>query len=154
MASTVHQVKLVALAFAYECCQANRRAAGVDGQTFEGIEEYGVQKWLDELTQEPKSRTYRPQELRSLFRIEGIEPEGLISVTAEFREEVLFLANEILPQIFGLKLPAHADRGQLGLLLLPVCRYNEYRFNISKNAEQTALDGRGDQACPTPYRPC
>src|SRR6266480_2209504 len=49
------------MAFAYECCKANRGAAGVDGQTFEDIEEYGVKKWLDELTQELKSRTYRPQ---------------------------------------------------------------------------------------------
>ena len=30
------------LAFAYACCQANGGAAGVDGQTFEDIEEYGV----------------------------------------------------------------------------------------------------------------
>ena len=43
------------MAFAYECCKANRGAAGVDGQTFEGIEEYGLKKWLDELTQELKS---------------------------------------------------------------------------------------------------
>jgi hypothetical protein len=49
------------MAFAYECCKANRGAAGVDGQTFEDIEEHGVKKWLDELTQELKSRTYRPQ---------------------------------------------------------------------------------------------
>ena len=43
------------LVFAYECCKANRGAAGVDGQTFEDIEEYGLKKWLDELTQELKS---------------------------------------------------------------------------------------------------
>ena len=30
------------LAFAYERCKANGGAAGVDGQTFEGIEAYGV----------------------------------------------------------------------------------------------------------------
>jgi|SRR5580658_11349590 hypothetical protein len=29
------------LEFAYECCKANGGAAGVDGQTFEDIEEYG-----------------------------------------------------------------------------------------------------------------
>src|SRR2546427_13301744 len=52
------------MAFAYECCKANRGAAGVDGQTFEDIEVYGVKKWLDELTQELKSRTYRPQPVR------------------------------------------------------------------------------------------
>ena len=55
------------LAFAYECCKANRGAAGVDGQTFEDIEEYGVQKWLDELAQELKSRTYQPQPVRRVF---------------------------------------------------------------------------------------
>jgi hypothetical protein len=42
-------------AFAYECCKANGGAAGVDGQTFEDIEQYGVKKWLDELMQELKS---------------------------------------------------------------------------------------------------
>src|SRR5260221_861142 len=55
------------LAFAYECCKANGGAAGVDGQTFEDIEEYGVKKWLDELTQELKSRTYRPQPVRRVW---------------------------------------------------------------------------------------
>jgi RNA-directed DNA polymerase len=41
------------LVFAYECCKANGGAAGVGGQTFEGIEEYGVAKWLDELGLSP-----------------------------------------------------------------------------------------------------
>ncbi len=55
------------MAFAYECCKANRGAAGVDGQTFEDIEEYGLKKWLDELTHELKSRTYRPQPARRVY---------------------------------------------------------------------------------------
>src|SRR5260370_397117 len=55
------------MAFAYECCKANRGAAGVDGQTFEDIEEYGLKKWLDELTQELKRRTYRPQPVRRVY---------------------------------------------------------------------------------------
>ncbi len=55
------------LAFAYECCKANGGAAGVDGQTFEDIEEYGVKKWLDELTQELRSRTYQPQPVRRVW---------------------------------------------------------------------------------------
>ena len=45
------------LAFAYDCCKANGGAAGVDGQSFEDIKEYGVERWLDELTEELKSRT-------------------------------------------------------------------------------------------------
>ena len=55
------------LAFAYECCKANSGAAGVDGQTFEDIEEYGVGKWLDELAQELSNRTYRPQPVRRVW---------------------------------------------------------------------------------------
>ena len=55
------------LAFAYECCKANGGAAGVDGQTFEDIEEYGVERWLDELAQELKSRTYRPLPVRRVY---------------------------------------------------------------------------------------
>jgi hypothetical protein len=38
------------------------------------------------------------QELRPLFRIEGIDPDGHIIVTVAFREQVLSLANKILPQ--------------------------------------------------------
>src|ERR1700693_4734478 len=52
------------LAFAYECCKANGGAAGVDGQSFEDIKEYGVERWLDELAEELKSRTYRPRPVR------------------------------------------------------------------------------------------
>jgi group II intron reverse transcriptase/maturase len=55
------------LAFAYECCKANGGAAGVDGQTFEDIEEYGLKRWLDELTQQLKSRTYQPQPVRRVW---------------------------------------------------------------------------------------
>jgi group II intron reverse transcriptase/maturase len=55
------------LVFAYDCCKANGGAAGVDGQTFEDIEEYGVGKWLDELAQELRNRTYRPQPVRRVW---------------------------------------------------------------------------------------
>src|SRR6201981_91913 len=55
------------LAFAYDCCQGNGGAGGVDGQTFEEIEEYGVKRWLDELTQELRSRTYQPQPVRRVW---------------------------------------------------------------------------------------
>jgi len=55
------------LAFAYECCKANGGAAGVDGQTFEDIEAYGIERWLDELAQELKSRTYQPLPVRRVY---------------------------------------------------------------------------------------
>jgi RNA-directed DNA polymerase len=55
------------LTFAYECCKANGGAAGVDDQTFEDIEAYGVERWLDERMQELKSRTYRPLPVRRVY---------------------------------------------------------------------------------------
>src|SRR3954451_12121803 len=42
-------------------------AAGVDGQTFEGIEEYGVERWLDELAEQLKSRIYHPHPVRRVY---------------------------------------------------------------------------------------
>jgi RNA-directed DNA polymerase len=55
------------LAFAYACCKANGGAAGVDGQRFEDIEEYGVERWLNELAEELRSRTYRPLPVRRVY---------------------------------------------------------------------------------------
>src|SRR6202047_27903 len=55
------------LAFAYERCKANGGAAGVDNQTFENIEAYGRDRWLDELAQELKSRTYQPLPVRRVY---------------------------------------------------------------------------------------
>jgi retron-type reverse transcriptase len=55
------------LTYAYERCQANGGAAGVDDQTFEDIEQYGRERWLDELTQELESRTYQPQPVRRVY---------------------------------------------------------------------------------------
>jgi len=39
------------LLHAYQCCRANGGAPGVDGQTFDDIENYGVGKWLGELAE-------------------------------------------------------------------------------------------------------
>jgi len=55
------------LTFAYKCCEANGGAAGVDNQTFEAIETYGAERWLDELTQELKGRTYQPLPVRRVY---------------------------------------------------------------------------------------
>jgi RNA-directed DNA polymerase len=55
------------LTHAYQCCRANGGAAGVDGQSFEDIEKYGVERWLDELAEELRSRTYRPQPVRRVW---------------------------------------------------------------------------------------
>lgn len=48
-------------------CRENRGAAGVDGQTFEDIEKYGEAKWLGELAEELRKKTYRPQPVRRVW---------------------------------------------------------------------------------------
>src|SRR5450759_5647168 len=55
------------LVFAYKRCKANGGVAGVDGQTFEDIEAYGVERWLDELMQELENRTYQPLPVRRVY---------------------------------------------------------------------------------------
>ena len=52
------------LEVAYRGCLANRGAPGVDGQTFEDIEKYGLDRWLDELAEALRRKTYRPQAVR------------------------------------------------------------------------------------------
>ncbi len=47
------------LEFAYRRCRSNDGSPGVDGQTFEDIEAYGRDRWLDELTTTLRDRTYR-----------------------------------------------------------------------------------------------
>lgn len=55
------------LAHAYACCRLNKGAAGVDGQTFEGIAEYGEERWLGELAEELRTKTYRPEAVRRVW---------------------------------------------------------------------------------------
>jgi group II intron reverse transcriptase/maturase len=49
------------LAHAYACCRRNDGAPGVDGQTFADIEAQGVDRWLGELAEELRKKTYQPQ---------------------------------------------------------------------------------------------
>ena len=52
---------------AYQRCQSNGGAAGVDGLMFADIEQYGVQKWLGELAEELRTKTYRPSPVRRVY---------------------------------------------------------------------------------------
>jgi RNA-directed DNA polymerase len=52
---------------AHRRCLINGGAAGIDGQTFEDIERYGVQKWLGELAEELRTKNYRPSPVRRVY---------------------------------------------------------------------------------------
>lgn len=45
----------------------NRGASGVDGQSFEEIERIGIDKFLQSIQQELKTKAYRPQPARSVY---------------------------------------------------------------------------------------
>jgi RNA-directed DNA polymerase len=55
------------LDYAYRSSKAKGGAAGVDGQGFERIEAYGVERWLGELAEELKERRYRPEAVRRVY---------------------------------------------------------------------------------------
>jgi RNA-directed DNA polymerase len=71
------------LAFAYLRCKANAGAAGVDGQSFEMIEDYGRDRWLGELTERLRNKGYRPEAIRRVW-IEkpngGQRPLGIATI--------------------------------------------------------------------------
>lgn len=49
------------LAYAYRVNRHNGGSAGVDGERFAGIESSGVEAWLGALSEDLKSKTYRPE---------------------------------------------------------------------------------------------
>ena len=55
------------LEFAYRRCRHNGGAAGVDSEGFDAIEAYGVERWLGELTEELRKKTYRSQAVRRVW---------------------------------------------------------------------------------------
>ena len=52
---------------ALKLSKGKKGAAGVDGQTFEQIEEYGEERWLKELQRELQGKIYRPQAVRRVL---------------------------------------------------------------------------------------
>ena len=60
----VHICKIETLQHAYEMAKKNDGAPGIDGVTFEAIEQGGVERFLNQLREELVQKRYRPQRLR------------------------------------------------------------------------------------------
>jgi group II intron reverse transcriptase/maturase len=95
------------LQYSYACCKANKGAAGVDGERFEDIEACGLERWLGELAQELRSKTYRPEAARRVYIPKqsgsGLRPLSIPTIRDRTAQTATKL---VLEPIFEADLPA------------------------------------------------
>ncbi len=101
------------LDYAYRCCRANGGAPGVDGQDFADIEAYGRERWLGELADKLRGKTYRAEAVRRVWipKADGkkLRPLGIPRIA----DRVVMTATvSVLAPIFEVDMPAeqHAYR--------------------------------------------
>jgi group II intron reverse transcriptase/maturase len=100
------------LEHAYRRCRVNRGAAGVDGESFSQIEDRGVERWLANLQEELRSKTYTPLPLRRVWipkRNGGERPLGIPTIRDRVVQMAVVLVLEpifeadLLPQQYGFR---------------------------------------------------
>jgi RNA-directed DNA polymerase len=114
------------LVYAYERCKANKGKAGVDGQTFADIEEYGEKRWLEELAKELQNKTYQPSPVKRVWipKPDGKQrPLGVPTI----RDRVVQMAVVVvLEPIFEADLPSEQHAYRSGKSALDaVCQVQE-----------------------------
>lgn len=72
------------LLHAYRLCKANGGVAGVDGQRFDDIATYGVERWVEELAERLRTKDYRPEAVKRTWipKPNGkLRPLGIPTIT-------------------------------------------------------------------------
>ena len=101
------------LDYAYRCCRVNRGAPGVDSQDFADIEAYGQERWLGELADKLRGKTYRAEAVRRVWipKADGkkLRPLGIPCIVDRV---VMTAAVAVMAPIFEVDMPAeqHAYR--------------------------------------------
>jgi group II intron reverse transcriptase/maturase len=93
------------LSYAYQRSRENKGSVGVDGQTFADIEAYGAERWLSELSQELRAKSYRPQAVRRAWIPKadgGQRPLGIPTIKDRVVQTAAML---VLEPIFEADLP-------------------------------------------------
>ena len=94
------------LAYAYQRCKANKGAPGIDGQDFADVEAYGEERWLDELADILRGKTYRPEAVRRVWipKANGkLRPLGIPRLADRV---AMTAATVVLEAIFEVDMPA------------------------------------------------
>jgi group II intron reverse transcriptase/maturase len=99
-------------------CRSNGGKPGIDDQTFDDIEDYGETKWLEELAEELRTKTYRPQPVRRAYipKSDGkLRPLGVPTIKDRVVQTALLI---VLEPIFEVDLPdeQHAYRPERSAL--------------------------------------
>ena len=100
------------LEYAYRCCKANRGAPGVDQQDFADIEAYGEERWLGELADKLRRKTYRAEAVRRVWIPKSDGRKRPLGIPCIVDRAVMTAAVAVLAPIFEADMPAeqHAYR--------------------------------------------
>lgn len=94
------------LEYAYRCCKANAGAPGVDGQDFADVESYGAERWLGELAEKLRRKTYRAEAVRRVWIPKADGSKRPLGVPCIADRTVMTAAVTVLAPVFEVDLPA------------------------------------------------